>query len=200
MGTEPEKDVVPVQATMETTTKWPTGGTTASSKFSRDAKSRTHIECGDIVSVHDPEKGQSFLLHPPKKIVIPTVARPSMIPKPPALPAPQASVNPPASPELKETADLGKRVINGVEAHGKQYAMPVPGKSQPATSEIWTSPHLKLPIQSSVHDSSTGTTTVTQMKNIVPDAKLDPRMFQVPSDYKVVPPAPPSPVSGKVQE
>jgi hypothetical protein len=33
-----------------------------------------------------------------------------------------------------------------------------------------------------------GTSCVTQMKNIKPGAKLDPKMFQVPPDFKIAPP------------
>ena len=67
----------------------------------------------------------------------------------------------------------------------------MPGAPQLPTSEVWTSKELKLPVQSSMTNPATGTTCVTQMKNVQPGVKLDPKMFQVPPDFKIAPPIKP---------
>jgi hypothetical protein len=196
----PPKDVVPVHANMETATKWGSGQAASSSTFMRDEKSRTRVEHGDIASVNDPAAGKSFLLHMPKKIAIPQVPQPPMLPPKPKIAAPTPPGAAPAAlpqpPEFKESADLGKKMIDGMMAHGKEYTAAIPGKPQPMSIQVWTADDLKLPIQSTVKDPSTGTTTVTQMKNVVPGAKIDPAKFQIPADFKTVqpPPAPPLPL------
>jgi hypothetical protein len=195
----PTKDLVPVHATMESATKWPSGQTSSSSTFMRDEKSRTRVEHGDIVSVNDPVAGKSFLLHPAKKIAIPQEPKPPMLPAQPAVAAPKPGAAPalPQAPEFKETADLGKKMVNGHMAQGKQYSATVPGKPKPMSAEVWTAPDLKLPMHSTVKDPSTGTTTVTQMKNVTPGAKIDPGKFKIPADFKTIQPPKAPPIPGK---
>jgi hypothetical protein len=168
-----------------------------------------------MVTIDDPVKGESHVLNVPQKIAIPTTPKPAApaMPAAPAAPGmPQAPTAPaaPKPPQMQEIADLGEKTINGYKVQGKRFAMPgapkmpaapampaAPGAPPPPatpqmpTSDVWTSPELKLPIQSSVTDPKTGNTSVTEMKNIKPGAKLDPGMFKVPADFKIVPPASP---------
>jgi len=72
-------------------------------------------------------------------------------------------------------------------APGLPGAPAAPGMPQPPTAEVWSSPDLKLPIQSSVSNPATGTNCMTQMKNIQPGVKLPESMFQVPPDFKKLP-------------
>jgi hypothetical protein len=239
------KDVVPVQADMETVCNHGTGPVTSSAKFFRDEKSRTRVEHGDMVSIDDPVKGESYVLDMPKKIAIPSAPKPALpampaAPAMPGMPKPPTAPAAPKPPQMQEIADLGEKMINGFKAQGKRYAMPpapampgapqmpgapkvpgapaapgapavpaapavpgapampgapaapaAPGMPQMPTSEVWTSPELKLPIQSSVIDPKTGAKCVTEMKNIKPGAKLDPGMFKVPPDFKIAPPPAP---------
>jgi hypothetical protein len=211
---------------METATKWPSGGTSSTATFMRDEKSRTRVDQGGISSINDPVSGKSFLLSPANKIAIPGQPAPPAMPGVPAKPSTpsQPSVAMPGMPQPTQTADLGKKVINGIPVEGKQFSIPsapaapaAPGKpatpaapstpgmptapampKPPLTAEVWTSSDLKLPIHSTVTDPSTGMTTVTQMKNVQSGAKIDPSKFQIPADYKIVAPkapaVPPSPL------
>lgn len=184
---------MPLSATMETSTKWASGQKASSSTFMRDEKGRTRVDQKDISSISDPVEGKKFLLHPPKMIAIPQMPKPPEAPPKPSIAAPKASGALPALPQppaFKETADLGKKQIEGMMAHGKQYSAEVPGKPKPMSMEVWTVPELKLPIHSTVHDPSSGTTTVTQMKNVAPHAKIDPAQFQIPKHFRVIPPIP----------
>lgn len=194
MHPTPPKPVVPIQATLETATKWKSGGASSSAKYSRDDQSRTRIEHGDMVSVHDPVKGESFMLHPPTKTAIPGAPSAPAAPSMPSAPsAPKAPGLPQFKPpEFKETADLGEKTIDGHKVSGKQFTTQTPGKP-PVTQEVWTSKDMQLPLHSTTTDHATGRTSVTQMKNISPGAKLDPAMFKVPPGFKMAkPPEPPT--------
>jgi hypothetical protein len=185
---------VPVQATMETVTKWKSGGTTSTATYSRDDQSRTRVEQGGMVNINDPVKGQSFTLHPQTKTAIPGAPQAPQTPSAPGMPsAPKIPGMPQFKmPESKETADLGEKTIDGHQASGKQFTAQAPGKP-PMTQEVWTSKDMQLPLHTTTTDHSTGMTSTTQMKNITPNAKLDPKMFQVPADFKTIqPPKPPS--------
>jgi hypothetical protein len=187
MHTVAPKRLAPVQATMETLMKSPQGAVRSTARFFRDDQGRTRIEHGDLAAVNDPVGGRSFLLNLPNKIAIPRAPAPpelAGIPGAPALAAPSGV----RMPEMKETADLGERVVEGVRAYGKRYALPAPGKPEPPTAEIWTSRELQLPVHSSIADPSTGAITTTVMKNIVAGAKLDPALFDIPKDFKAQPP------------
>ncbi len=173
-----------MQATLETQMNSGHGALSSTAKFFRDGKGRTRIEHGDLASVSDPVQGRSFLLNLANKIAIPGAPGPPQIPGfPPVSPAAPAV----KAPEMKETAGLGEKVIEGVKAQGKRYTLPAPGRPQPVTAEIWTSHDLQLPLHSSVVDPATGTTTLTAMKNIASGAKLDPALFEIPKNFKTAP-------------
>ena len=205
--------VPPVAADMETVCKQGNATTTSSAKFFRDEMSRTRIEHGDIASISDPVKGQSYILNLPQKIAMPAAPKPPL-PGMPALPGmpqkPNLALPQIQPPQMQETKDLGQKLIDGIKVQGKQYAMPqlpaapgmptppplpgmpakpplpgMPAPPQVPTAEVWTSPDLKLPIQSSMTNPATGTSCVTQMKNVRPGVKLPDSMFQVPPGFKV---------------
>jgi hypothetical protein len=193
MQPAPPKNPVPVQATLETVTKWKSGGASSTAKYSRDDQSRTRVEQGDMVNIHDPAKGQSFTLHPPTKTAIPGAPQAPSAPGMPSAPAAPKVPGMPQfkMPEFKETKDLGEKTIDGHKVSGKEFTAQTPGKP-PMTQEVWTSKDMQLPLHSTTTDHSTGTTSVTQMKNVKPNAKLDPGMFKVPPGFKMVqPPKPP---------
>jgi hypothetical protein len=210
------KKVVPVTADMVTVSDHPQGKVTSTAKFFRDEDSRTRVEQGDTAVIHDPVKGESYVLKMPEKIAIPGKPEMPAMPKPPAVPSvpkpemPKPAIPEAKPPELPEAADLGEKVIDGMKVKGKRFTMPQPPKPpgmpeapkppgapqapampQPPTAEVWTSPELKLPIQSSMIDPKTGARSVTEMKNIKPGVKLDPSMFEVPKDFKIAPPVKP---------
>ena len=191
----PLKKVVPVAADMVTVSDHPQGKVTSAAKFFRDEDSRTRIEHGDNAVIHDPVKGESYVLKMPEKIAIPAAPKPEL-PAPPPLSVPSVpkpGMPKPEIPQLKPPAmpetDLGEKTINGMKVQGKRFTPP-----QAPPAEVWTSPELKLPIQSTMVDPKTGAKSVTEMKNIQPGVKLDPAMFQVPKDFKIAPPLkPPKP-------
>lgn len=200
------ENVPAVQATLETTSQWKSMTKTSVATYFRDEQSRTRVEHGDMASIHDPATGQCFLLNPAKKIAIPGAPKiPSMsVPGAPKLPgvpqlpgAPQAPGAPQlpgaSTPQMTETGSLGEKTIDGMKVSGKQFSASIPGKPQALAGETWTSKDLKLPIQTTVTDPSTGAVTKTQLKNIQPGVKLDPGMFKVPPGFKITAPATPAP-------
>ena len=213
-----------VSADMETVCSHGGSTTTTSSKFFRDEMSRTRIETGNMATISDPVKGQSFVLNMPQKIAMPAVHQPAMpgmppLPGMPGMPQPNVTMPQIQPPQMPQPKDLGTKMIGGIKVQGKQFTMPpipgmpkppavpgmpqapampgapgmpaAPAMPQPPTSEIWMSHELHLPIQSSVTNPATGANCMTQMKNVVPGAKLPPSMFQVPPDFKVAPPPAP---------
>lgn len=201
-----------IQAILESHTQCSSFARVTTMQFFRDEQSRTRVEQGGLASIHDPVSGQSFTLNPAKKIAIPGINMPKIpgMPNIPGVSLPKApqipGINMPKIPGLqtpqipgvqtpqmpKETANLGEKTIDGIKVSGKQLSLPIPGKPQSMIGEVWTSKDLKLPIHSTVTDPSTGCVMKTQMKNVQSGMKLDPKMFQVPADFKVAPPKIPS--------
>jgi len=183
---------------METVMKSAKGSVSSAARFFRDEKGRTRIEHGDLASIDDPVKGKSFLLNLPNKVAIPAAPKPPQMqfPQTSGLALPQMAGKP---PDMKETADLGEKFIDGIKARGKRYTLPTPGKPETMTAEVWTSHDLGLPLHSSTMDPSSGTTTITQMKQVTPGVKLDPKMFDVPKEFRLAtPPAAPQVAAPKV--
>ncbi len=85
---------------------------------------------------------------------------------------------------------LGKQVIEGVEAEGTRSTVTIPagevGNEQPIkiVAERWYSPDLKVVVQSHRSDPRFGEHTY-RLTNIV-RAEPSPSLFEVPSDYKIV--------------
>ncbi len=89
-----------------------------------------------------------------------------------------------------DVEQLGKQVIEGVEAEGTRSTMTIPagtiGNEQPIKTvmERWYSPDLRVIVQSKRSDPRFGEHTY-RLTNIV-RAEPSPSLFDVPSDYKVV--------------
>ena len=207
----------PVSADMETVCTHGTSTTTSLARFFRDEMSRTRIEQGGMASIVDPLTGHSFVLNLVQKIAMPMQPKPPSLLGMPAMPAMPGQPNVPQAalqaPQTQLTKDLGLKIINGIRVAGKQFSIPpmpgmpgiptsgmphtpgmpaIPGTPPTLTSEVWMSADLHMPIQTSIMNPATGTHCVTEMKNVQPGASLPPSMFQVPSDFKVVTPAPPA--------
>jgi hypothetical protein len=184
----------PIQATIETNLQWNSVTQVTVAKYFRDEQGRTRVEQGELVNLHDPVSGESFTLNPAKKIAIPGAPKiPGMtmpaMPQAPKVPGVQIPAAPPMpqAPQLTETASLGEKTIDGIKVSGKQISAAIPGKP-PITGEVWTSKELKLPIHSTMTDPSTGAVMTTQMKAVVPGAKIDPGMFKVPVGFQITVP------------
>ena len=162
-------------------------------------------EMSHRVIISDPQAGMTYFLNPDKHTVrtlqprrfqfkpndraavagtaepgagAPANVRGGFRPRPPAgLPAPAVE-------------QLGKQVIEGVEAEGTRSTMTIPpgaiGNEQPIKTvmERWYSPELKLVVQSKRSDPRYGDHTY-RLTNIV-RAEPSPSLFEVPSDYTVV--------------
>ena len=91
--------------------------------------------------------------------------------------------------EEGKTEQLGKQVIEGVEAEGTREAVTIPagqiGNEQPIeiTSERWYSPRLQIVVMSKRNDPRMGE-TVYQLSNINL-SEPPPSLFQVPAGYTV---------------
>ncbi|RPI22480.1 MAG: hypothetical protein EHM61_22175 [Acidobacteria bacterium] len=87
------------------------------------------------------------------------------------------------------TEQLGRQIIEGLEAEGKRTTITIPagqiGNEQPIiiTSEQWYSPELQTIIYSKRDDPMAGT-TIYRLTNIS-RAEPDPALFQLPPDYTV---------------
>jgi hypothetical protein len=138
-----------------------------------------------ILSIHiyDPQTRTSTFIDPHQR-----VAWQSTLNRPPSAVPPLAASSP-ASPYVKEE-DLGNRKMEGVEVHGIRNTQTIPaeangGKEIKVVDEYWYSEDLRLNMLSIHKDPRTGeqTTTVTQVDRSEPD----PAIFEIPSDYKILP-------------
>jgi hypothetical protein len=88
-----------------------------------------------------------------------------------------------------KTEDLGKRVIEGVEAEGTRTTITIPAgqagneRAMDIVSERWYSPELQVVVLSRHSDPRMGE-TVYQLTNVSRVEPL-PSLFQIPSDYQV---------------
>lgn len=97
--------------------------------------------------------------------------------------------------DLPKIEELGKRMVEGVEAEGVRSTVTVPagrvGNDRPLefVSERWYSPELQLVVLSIHKDPYVGDNTyrLTNINRAEPAASL----FEVPADYKVVEGSPP---------
>ena len=164
--------------------------------FVRSADGKLRFNQGNQSIISDPSAGKTILLdHATKEAQIfplqpnlqkpgvPTIGAPSFTP-------PQAPIN---------VQDLGKRMMNGHEVEGKLYTfappqmpaapnapgMPSISAPQPQQLEVWNSPKFQLPLASRLTgDMGKQTTIAKQVTPCQPPASA----FQIPHDYKVVPP------------
>lgn len=95
----------------------------------------------------------------------------------------------PSPKGTKVTQELGKQIVEGVEAEGKRTTITIPagemGNERPieVVTEQWYSPELQLLVMSRVSDPRSGETTY-KLSNI---NRTEPArtLFEVPSDYSV---------------
>lgn len=208
----PEHVRVQITATIsDTYVKNLTGGNTVThtvtGTFYRDQDGRIRIERDRQISIQDPVAGFSAvmdtsartarkLLTPQRASLASAAASKSLAP-PPAGGGPGiSSTAPPAGggapgPTVSRPApvDLGKKVVSGYLASGKQFTTTVPvgavGNILPiiTTSEVWIAGELHLPVMLKTSNSLNGDhTTVYDNINVV-TTQLDPGLFVIPADY-----------------
>ena len=94
----------------------------------------------------------------------------------------------PSTPNVN-IVELGKSVIDGLEAEGLRYVFQTLDPLRPpsiASWEIWLSTELQLPIVTKIAGTFGERTNVCRCTAaVVPDA-----LFQIPPGYRVIPPAP----------
>jgi hypothetical protein len=180
----------------------------AAGKFNvKPAASAETDEEQQLVTICDPISQKVIRLDTLNKIA--TVATPRVItprPLPEINPAPQ----PFCSTHFKrflsnprfQTADLGNKLISGVEAHGLRWWLLLPATADspaqpsPTYQEDWCSEDLGIMVMHASVSTSVNRRTETILKNIErsePDAAL----FQIPPDYTIeqrVMPARPTPL------
>jgi hypothetical protein len=116
-------------------------------------------------------------------------------PPPPPPPPPPGQYGAPSQP-----IDLGAKEIDGIATRGIQIIRTLPprpgtgGQPSTETTEVWVSDDLQLPIltRTSTSDNISATRHLVQIQR---QATLDPSLFAVPADYRIVdaPPPPPRP-------
>jgi hypothetical protein len=178
------------------------------SKLFRSADGRMRADYGDTSVLTKAGDPRTFILDHIKKEV--RMIQPPQLPQmplPPVNPPQPPGFAPPAGPPHVE--DLGKRLIDGIEAEGKRYMVPLPNPPQapnapqtpqpPMITEVWTAVKSKIPVLTKV----TGPFGEQLCKcRIVEDLEPNPQLFDIPADYKQAPevpraPAPPKPAIPK---
>jgi len=165
-------------------------------RFWRDSKGRTRLEqfhigprletnprllIWPVAEVLDPVAGSWCVLELEKKIA-------HRSPLPPPAPTPPSVGVMSAFPPGAE--DLGTQRINGVPAQGQRVTSTVPadaqGDDRPLvhTRETWASPELQIPMLMKIHDSRGGDLTM-DLRNLS-RAEPDPRLFALPTDFRIV--------------
>lgn len=127
-----------------------------------------------------------------KSYTYPALKPPGVPSMPQAPSAPQAPVMPKA-PSMPPALDMPKApAMPHVPDMPKAPSMPAPpGIPQPHTVEVWTSPKLQLPLESRV---TTGMGTQTTIGKQITPGEPPASKFQIPPNYKLVPPPrPPTP-------
>ena len=143
-----------------------------------------------FIMIHDPVAGAAFVLEPDKK-----VAR--QLGKPGghghghggADKAEHAQHHGLGAGDNVQTEDLGKQVINGINAQGTRRTRTIPAgqigneKAITIVSESWYSPDLQMVVMSKRSDPRFGQTTynLTNIQRKEPDAAL----FTVPAGYSI---------------
>jgi hypothetical protein len=85
-----------------------------------------------------------------------------------------------------DVEELGKRLIQGIEAVGKRYTLPqVPGETLPPTvAEVWTCTATQLPVMSKITGSFGVRTSICKT---APVADPPQASFQIPAGYRQLP-------------
>lgn len=169
------------------------------SKLFRSADGRMRADFGDTSVLTKAGDPRTFVLDHLKKEV--RMIQPPQLPQAPMPPVNLPSMpgfTPPAAPPNVE--DLGKKLIDGIEAEGKRYMVTLPTPPQlpnapqtpqpPVITEIWTATKSQLPVLTKI----TGPFGEQLCRcRIIESMEPDPQVFQIPPDYKQVPEVPPLP-------
>lgn len=184
----------------------------AATKLFRSADGKMRVDSGNTSVILDPARQQTIVLdHLKKEARIVPIAPPSA-PSVPGLDAvPGGLPGAPQAPAIN-IQDLGKGLIDGLEVEGKRYTFQPPGVPKPpgvpsppaipqpklpgapgvpqapqlpplATSEVWTSTKLQLPVLTkTTGDFGQQTCRCKYSDAVEPPASL----FQIPPEYKPV--------------
>jgi hypothetical protein len=141
-----------------------------------------------LIVIRDPEAGTGFLLVPERKIARKLPARMQGRGAENRERFQEMRKKMEASGEVKSES-LGTKTINGVAAEGKRITRVIPAgkigneKTIEITNEVWYSKELHAVVLLKRNDPRNGSTTyqLTDIQRKEPDPKL----FQVPSDYKI---------------
>jgi len=167
----------------------------------RSSDGKTRVDTGSVSVIHDPTVGRSILLDHVKKEARVSAPAPPQIPGMPAMPQMPGMPPMPAGPQVPpvHVQDLGKALLQGRQVEGKRYTIQPPAMpampqlpqlpklpkipQQPSTAEVWTDPHLQLPMATRLNGPFGQQTSICQ--NAVP-GEPHPAIFQIPHDYKQV--------------
>jgi hypothetical protein len=190
-------------------------------RLSRDGNGNTRLDSGNTSVISNPSARHTILLdHVEKTATIPPA--PSAMPALPGIP-PIPPLGVPGLAPTVHVQDLGKGVIQGHEVQGKRYliqppAMPnIPAAPQPptvqapgmpkapgapgippapnappapTTADVWTSTKMHLPMLTKMNGPFGQLTHACQA---VSPGEPHPAAFQIPPDYKMIPPPAPQP-------
>jgi hypothetical protein len=137
-----------------------------------------------MIAGHEVE-GKSYTLPSPKPPVAPPSVAPPKPPKvsaPPPAPGAPPSIAPPSAAPPKPPQASAPPLAPGAPPSPQVSPPKPPG---PPTIEVWTSHKLQMPLASSVTGASGKTTTTGKQ---VTTGEPHPSMFQIPPDYKLIPP------------
>jgi len=173
-----------LQATFERTVQSSGGGVTKNSGvFYRDAQGRTRLELGKQVYIQDPSSGVSGVLDLETKVA--HLRKLAALPKSPgSVPQSHGAVF------LDARSDLGSRVIDGNAVTGERHLVRLPpdfpSSTQPVTitTETWQAFELRLAVLVKTTDSRYGETT-TAYRDIVLNAPVDPKLFEIPTGFQI---------------
>ncbi len=187
--------VVPIAADIETTqtTHLADGNIlkrTVTARFFRDAAGRTRYEHGEMVSISDPVSRTALTLdvsnHAVTRINLPSAEQKGAGIGRSRIGAPNLSNN-----SMRLVADLGTKLIEGIEATGKEYVLTIPAGSSLGNTKpleratiVWHSAALQMTLLVVVKDPIAGE-LVTAYKNIQTKPDLDSTLFRIPPGFTI---------------
>ncbi|KAA6460989.1 hypothetical protein DYQ86_12000 [Acidobacteria bacterium AB60] len=113
--------------------------------------------------------------------------------QPPAMPAPPAAPKAPALPKTPDAPKPPAGMAPGSQPPGapaaQAAALAPPAPPTPTVAEVWTSPKLGLPMFTKMNG---GFGQITHVCQSATPGEPHPAAFQIPPDYKVMQPEPPT--------
>lgn len=167
----------------------PQAAQTALKRF-RSAEGKVRLDMGSFSLITDPISQLRIsldhlkleaLVIPAVAVAMPGMALPGMNIAAPPIPFDSASVN---------IVQLGKSIVQGVEAEGFRYLFGVTDPLQPpaiTSWEVWIHLATQLPVMTQAIGAFGQRTTICQCTAVEPPASL----FQIPANYKVITPESP---------